>query len=200
VAGRQLHRLSALRVAKEVVPDHYADGGGLYMQIADSGARSWLSGPAEVRTDLPVRRGGRDGQRVTPRLILEIHLGPAPKRHYGLIRNSMEAGALMRGGYVGGLETKCAPLIGILTFVRPGGLRRAERVGDRSRSRGMAYPDCQDEDESTAYRATFEVTGPGIWRANGTYQEPMNVPGRMGRGYERAESEGKEDKGICAMD
>jgi hypothetical protein len=28
MAGRQLHRLSALRVAKEVTPGHYADGGG----------------------------------------------------------------------------------------------------------------------------------------------------------------------------
>ncbi|MFM0609095.1 Arm DNA-binding domain-containing protein [Paraburkholderia sediminicola] len=37
-----MHRLSALRVAKEVVPGHYADGGGLYMQIAGSGARSWV--------------------------------------------------------------------------------------------------------------------------------------------------------------
>ncbi|MBO2986437.1 tyrosine-type recombinase/integrase [Burkholderia pseudomallei] len=42
MAGRQLHRLSALRVAKEVTPGHYADGGGLYMQIANSGARSWV--------------------------------------------------------------------------------------------------------------------------------------------------------------
>ncbi len=42
MSGRQLHRLSALRVAKEVTPGHYADGGGLYMQIADSGARSWV--------------------------------------------------------------------------------------------------------------------------------------------------------------
>lgn len=42
MAGRQLHRLSALRVAKEVLPGHYADGGGLYMQIADSGTRSWV--------------------------------------------------------------------------------------------------------------------------------------------------------------
>jgi integrase len=40
MAGRQMHRLSALRVAKEVAPGHYADGGGLYMQIAGSGARS----------------------------------------------------------------------------------------------------------------------------------------------------------------
>jgi integrase len=42
MSGRQLHRLSALRIAKEMVPGHYADGGGLYMQIADSGARSWV--------------------------------------------------------------------------------------------------------------------------------------------------------------
>ena len=42
MAGRQLHRLSALRVAKEVAPSQYAEGGGLYMQIADSGARSWV--------------------------------------------------------------------------------------------------------------------------------------------------------------
>lgn len=42
MAGRQLHRLSALRVAKEVAPRHYVDGGGLYMQIAHSGARSWV--------------------------------------------------------------------------------------------------------------------------------------------------------------
>lgn len=42
MAGRQLHRLSALRIAKEIAPGHYADGGGLYMQIADSGARSWV--------------------------------------------------------------------------------------------------------------------------------------------------------------
>ncbi|WP_155753788.1 tyrosine-type recombinase/integrase, partial [Burkholderia cepacia] len=42
MAGRQLHRLSALRVAKAVDPGHYADGGGLFMQIAGSGARSWV--------------------------------------------------------------------------------------------------------------------------------------------------------------
>ncbi|WP_242431724.1 Arm DNA-binding domain-containing protein [Burkholderia ambifaria] len=40
MSGRQLHWLGALRVAKEVTPGHYADGGGLYMQIADSGAHS----------------------------------------------------------------------------------------------------------------------------------------------------------------
>lgn len=38
----QLHRLTAIRVAKEVEPGYYADGGGLYLQIAKSGARSWI--------------------------------------------------------------------------------------------------------------------------------------------------------------
>ncbi|MDN7520672.1 Arm DNA-binding domain-containing protein [Burkholderia sp. AU45251] len=42
MAGRHLHRLSAPRVAKAADPGHYADGGGLYLRIADSGARSWV--------------------------------------------------------------------------------------------------------------------------------------------------------------
>jgi Arm DNA-binding domain len=33
---------ASVRVAKDVTPGHYADGSGLYMQIADSGARSWV--------------------------------------------------------------------------------------------------------------------------------------------------------------
>ncbi|MGF6924478.1 tyrosine-type recombinase/integrase [Paraburkholderia sp. 40] len=40
--SRQLHRLSALRIAKLVDPGYYADGGGLYFQISSSGARSWV--------------------------------------------------------------------------------------------------------------------------------------------------------------
>jgi hypothetical protein len=42
MSGRQLHWFSALRIAKEVAPGQYANGGGLYMQIADSGAWSWV--------------------------------------------------------------------------------------------------------------------------------------------------------------
>ncbi|PTB17769.1 integrase [Trinickia symbiotica] len=38
----QLHRLSALRVAREVDPGYYVDGGGLYLQISASGSRSWI--------------------------------------------------------------------------------------------------------------------------------------------------------------
>jgi len=39
---RQLHRLTAMKVAKEVEPGYYADGGGLYLQISASGSRSWI--------------------------------------------------------------------------------------------------------------------------------------------------------------
>lgn len=42
MATGQLHRLTAMRVAKEVDPGYYADGGGLYLQISPSGARSWI--------------------------------------------------------------------------------------------------------------------------------------------------------------
>jgi integrase len=37
-----LYRLSALWAAKKGAPSHYAYGGGLYMQIADSSTRSWV--------------------------------------------------------------------------------------------------------------------------------------------------------------
>ncbi|WP_104657853.1 tyrosine-type recombinase/integrase [Ralstonia insidiosa] len=40
--SRQIHRLNALRVAKEVAPGYHADGGGLYLQISQSGSRSWI--------------------------------------------------------------------------------------------------------------------------------------------------------------
>ncbi|ANA32270.1 Prophage integrase IntA [Ralstonia mannitolilytica] len=40
--SRQIHRLNALRVAKEVAPGYHADGGGLYLQISPSGSRSWI--------------------------------------------------------------------------------------------------------------------------------------------------------------
>jgi hypothetical protein len=43
MSGRQLHRLGALRVAKRVAPGHYADGGGLYTQIADDALWSLIA-------------------------------------------------------------------------------------------------------------------------------------------------------------
>lgn len=39
---RTLHRLSALDVMRAAVPGLYADGGGLYLQVASDVARSWV--------------------------------------------------------------------------------------------------------------------------------------------------------------
>jgi integrase len=36
------NELSVLKVKNLSVPGHYADGGGLYLQVTDSGAKSWL--------------------------------------------------------------------------------------------------------------------------------------------------------------
>ncbi|TMS58498.1 DUF4102 domain-containing protein [Imbroritus primus] len=41
-SSRQIHRLNALRVSREVEPGYHADGGGLYLQISPSGSRSWI--------------------------------------------------------------------------------------------------------------------------------------------------------------
>lgn len=63
-----------------------------------------------------------------PTVDLREALKPAPKQHYASIKDPKEVGALVRAihGYQGAFETKCALLIGMLTFVRPGELRKAE--------------------------------------------------------------------------
>ena len=55
-------------------------------------------------------------------------LKPVSKEHYASVKDPKEVGSLMRAirDYAGGFETKCALLIGVLTFVRPGELRKAE--------------------------------------------------------------------------
>lgn len=40
--ARSIHRLSALKVAKALPRGLYADGGGLYLQVARNGSRSWV--------------------------------------------------------------------------------------------------------------------------------------------------------------
>lgn len=58
-------------MAKEVIAGHYADGGGLYTQIADSGARSWmfrfkLNGLVREMSLGPVSRGSPgEARRLT---------------------------------------------------------------------------------------------------------------------------------------
>lgn len=40
--AHSIHRLTALAVQRSKTPGRYADGGGLYLQVADSGSKSWL--------------------------------------------------------------------------------------------------------------------------------------------------------------
>jgi hypothetical protein len=40
--GRAIHRLSSVKIAKAKQRGLYADGGGLYLQVAENGSRSWL--------------------------------------------------------------------------------------------------------------------------------------------------------------
>jgi hypothetical protein len=42
VPAKQLHKLNALKVSREVTPGYYGNGGGLYLQISASGSRSWI--------------------------------------------------------------------------------------------------------------------------------------------------------------
>lgn len=40
--ARKVHRLSAKKVASNLEPGYYSDGGGLYMQVGPSGSKSWI--------------------------------------------------------------------------------------------------------------------------------------------------------------
>src|SRR6476469_727538 len=40
--SRQIHKLSAVAIAAKKRPSRYPDGGGLYLQVGRSGAKSWL--------------------------------------------------------------------------------------------------------------------------------------------------------------
>ncbi len=42
MGSKQLHRLNSLRISRETAPGYYPDGGGLYLQISATGARSWI--------------------------------------------------------------------------------------------------------------------------------------------------------------
>ena len=49
--NRQIHRLSPLKVAKLGKPGRYADGGGLCLQIAGGGTKSWIFRYMQGRTE-----------------------------------------------------------------------------------------------------------------------------------------------------
>jgi len=40
--GLKINRLTARRVATVTDPGYHADGGGLYLQVTASGAKSWV--------------------------------------------------------------------------------------------------------------------------------------------------------------
>jgi len=40
--GRETNRLKPLKVGKTKTPGIYPDGGGLYLQVAPGGSKSWL--------------------------------------------------------------------------------------------------------------------------------------------------------------
>src|SRR5919201_5012352 len=40
--ARELHRLSTLKVQREKEPGMYADGGGLYLRVAEGGSKQWI--------------------------------------------------------------------------------------------------------------------------------------------------------------
>lgn len=42
MASRTSHRLSPRRIEREFRRGRYADGGGLYLQVSEQGAKSWL--------------------------------------------------------------------------------------------------------------------------------------------------------------
>jgi hypothetical protein len=62
-----------------------------------------------------------------PTMDLRDALKPVSKEHYASVKDPKEVGSLMRAirDYAGGFEAKCALLIGVLTFVRSGELRKA---------------------------------------------------------------------------
>jgi len=63
-----------------------------------------------------------------PTTDLPDALKPAQKRHHASIQDPKAVGQLVRAirDYMGAFETRCALLLGILMFVRPGELREAE--------------------------------------------------------------------------
>ena len=40
--AKQVHKLSARAVATITKPGRHSDGGGLYLNVSDTGARSWV--------------------------------------------------------------------------------------------------------------------------------------------------------------
>jgi integrase len=75
--ARSLHRLSALKVDRTKTPGMYADGGGLYLRVADGGSKQWIYryvtngrprdmgiGPVHVLTLAEAREKAREAAKL----------------------------------------------------------------------------------------------------------------------------------------
>ena len=94
--ARESNRLTALKVTRLTKPGRYADGGGLYLQIADS--KSWLlrymrNGKARAMglgpLDLVPLADARERAREARRLILD-GVDPIDARHAQRVQRRLE--------------------------------------------------------------------------------------------------------------
>jgi hypothetical protein len=97
--GRQLQKLSALAVAKATARGYYGDGGGLWLQVARGGSKSWVFRWARAGKQREMGLGGahtvsladaRAKARVCRQLLLDgldpIEVREAADRAKGLER------------------------------------------------------------------------------------------------------------------
>lgn len=68
--ARGISKLSAVMVSSEEQPGHYSDGGGLYLQVSESGSKSWV---------FRFKRGGR-AREMGLGSLLAISLAQARRR------------------------------------------------------------------------------------------------------------------------
>ncbi len=99
--GRQLNRLTARTIATKQTPGLYCDGGGLYLQISNSGSKAWI-----FRYRSPLTRKLRDmglgaigtvgllearERATTQRGLLSCGIDPIQARDQELQRKAVEA-------------------------------------------------------------------------------------------------------------
>jgi hypothetical protein len=73
--ARKIEKLTALSVSRAKKRGYLADGGGLYLQISPSGAKSWVF-RYRNRNAPVVRKGPRKGKARDKGLLCETGLGP----------------------------------------------------------------------------------------------------------------------------
>ena len=79
-------KLTALKVAREKRPGMYGDGGGLYLQVAKAGTKSWI-----FRFWVPERDAATG--RTRHRSDNQEALGPRPRNGTGLVHYCVIGGS-----------------------------------------------------------------------------------------------------------